>query len=141
MHPLGAQLLPREARPRLEGRGVDQVDPVALAVPVAADERDDVEPVPDVRTDVGDDEAELLVQLASQRRLVVLTWLLAAARRRPDRDVGELEAHEQHADGRIEHHGAHGRADPQPLQVPLHGAAAYSAGWSGKSPLKARYIS
>ena len=80
-------------------------------------------------------------ELAPQRRLVVLARLLAAARRRPHRDVGELEAHEQHAIGRVEHDGAHGRADPQALQVRLHGAAAYSAGWSGRSSLNAWYIS
>ena len=46
-HVLGVELLPGEARLRLERRRADEVVLLALAVPLAADERDDVEPRPD----------------------------------------------------------------------------------------------
>ena len=98
---------------------LDQVDAVVLAVPATVDERDDVQAVPDVRADVDVGEAELLVQLAAQRRLVVLARLLTATGRRPHGHVRELEAHEQHAARRVEHEGAHGRTDPQAVDVHL----------------------
>ena len=94
---------------------------------------------PDVRTDLGGRHAELLVELAPQRRLVVLTGLLAAAWGRPHGDLGELEAHEEDAVGGIEHEGPHGGPDAQTVDV--HRPIGYSTGLSGRSPLKARYIS
>ncbi len=87
--------------------------PVALAVPLPVEERDDVQAVPDVRADHQAVETELLVELPAQRRLVVLARLLPAARRRPHRDRRELEANQQDTVVGIEEEGADGRPDPQ----------------------------
>ena len=81
-------------------------------------------------------EAELLVQLATQRGLVVLTRLLATARCRPHRDGGELEADQQDAVVRIEEDSSDRRPDPQ-----LVGHHPQSSGLSGSPSLNARYIS
>ena len=103
----------------LERRRPDQVDAIVPTVPATVDERDDVQAVPDVRTDVDVGEAELLVQLVAQRRFVVLARLLTATRRRPHGHVRELETHEQHAARRVEHEGGPGRANPQTVDVHL----------------------
>ena len=71
-------------------------------------------------------------ELATQRRLVVLARLLAAAGRRPHRHVGELEAHEQDAHRRVEHEGAHRRADAQALEVGHDVRASRPAGRAGR---------
>ncbi len=56
---------PSRSSARVRTARPDQVDPVALAV-VPARHRDEVLPVPDVRTEVEPDEAELLVQLTTE---------------------------------------------------------------------------
>ena len=48
---LGVELLPAQRRLRRERRRADEVIQLALPVPLAADERDDVEPRPDDRAD------------------------------------------------------------------------------------------
>ena len=84
-HVLGVQLLPREAGLRLERRRADEVVLLALAVPLAADERDDVEPRPDDGPISTARQPRLLRELAPDRVLGGLARLDPAARRRPER--------------------------------------------------------
>ena len=108
-------------------------------------------PGPDVRADLVDGQAELLVELAPQRRLVVLAGLLPTAGRRPDVTVGNSKRTSRMRLVGIEHDAADGLADPQAVRsrsAPLPagerrapGPVRHSFGCSGRSPLNDLYIS
>lgn len=68
---------------------------IALAVPVAIDELDDLLTGPDVWTDLDIDEPDLFVKLPVECRQVILTGIETATGERPDRRGRELEADEK----------------------------------------------
>ena len=86
---------------------------LALPVPLAADERDDVEARPDDGADVDGRQARLLGELAANRLLGRLARLDPATRCRPERPVRELEADEQDPVVRVEHDGPRCGSDPE----------------------------
>src|SRR5688572_13675165 len=109
--PLGAQLVRRQRRCDLEPWHANHVVALGLAIP--ATDRHDVRPDPDAASDRGAElQAELLTELASEGRCVVLTLLEAASGRRPHRAIRELEAHEHDPVGRVEHERADRSAEP-----------------------------
>ena len=89
------------------------MDPFALAIELAVQERHDVQPMPDLRPDDGVDQPDLLLQFATQRLDVVFAGLQPAAGQRPTGRRGELEAHEQHPVVGVDHQGAHRLADAE----------------------------
>ncbi len=91
----------------------DEVVLLALAVPLAADERDDVQPRPEQRPDLDRDQPCLLCELAPNRILGTLARLDPAAGRRPDGPRRELETDEQDAVVRVEHDRTSRRTDAE----------------------------
>ena len=71
--------------------------------------------IPDVRSDRRVVQAQFFDQLALESFVRSLTGIDPAARQRPARSGGELEAHQQHAVAWSAHDGANGVANTQPV--------------------------
>ena len=114
----------------------DEVDVLALTVPVAVEEREVVLTRPDVWADLSARQTDFLVEFPLEGIDVALTDFETATGQSPLRPGRKLETNEEDRWPRAEHHGPGRRSDSE---IVSH--LDQSPGVSRKPSLKARYIS
>ena len=128
---------------RLEALGdVDQVDLLALAVALAVDERDDVQPVPHVRPDRRRRAGRAPRELATQRHLGRLARVDAAAGQRPHAcRCGNSKRTSSTRWSGVKHDRPDRLADAQRRRSGHGSRSGHSSGSSFRPSLNAWYIS
>ena len=97
-HELCVELLPGEHWLRFEARRhVNLIDLFALTIELATQERDDVQPIPEMRPDSGFVQAEFLDELTAERLMMTFADIESAAGQRPASARRKFETNEQHA--------------------------------------------